>query len=160
MRIPGVWLSSILLAMALAISTGCGGDDDDDDNNPMDPDDTSGHPPAEMVGSWGFQSVLVNGNPTPLSDALEWHDGVVAARFHIQTNSAYVYEEVDTRGGQIWYEHGFVYVDGNEIDVNILGDGDGPVEETSFLTFTLQGDVFTLQESEDGTTTVFTLSRR
>ena len=107
-----------------------------------------------------FKASSSTETPPPLSDALEWHDGVVAARFHIQTNSAYVYEEVDTRGGQIWYEHGFVYVDGNEIDVNILGDGDGPVEETSFLTFTLQGDVFTLQESEDGTTTVFTLSRR
>ena len=142
------------LLVAGLILVGCSDDEDDDPTDPAG----GGEPPAEMVGSWVIQSVTVNGAPGVLADVLEWQPATVAAKFHIQTNSAYVYEEVNASGGQLWYENGWVYVDGNEIDLNVLADSDGPVNETSFLTFTLGGGEMTFQEVDMGTTLVFTMT--
>lgn len=90
-----------------------------------------------------------------MATVLEWHAGVVRAEFYIRADGTYVYQEVNQQGGQLWFESGFVFVDGNEMDINIQQDGDGPVSETNPVTFTLAGDVLTITES----TTVFTLVR-
>jgi hypothetical protein len=63
-------------------------------------------------------------------------------------------------GGQLWFEVGFVFVEGGEIDINVIEDPDGPVNETSFLTYTLVGDTLTLTEVDMGTTVVFSLARK
>gem|GEM_PF-7035989 len=61
----------------------------------------------------------------------------------IQANSAYVYEEVNATGGQLWFESGFVFIDGVEIDINAQLRSDGPVMETRRVGWTLAGDSLT-----------------
>jgi len=145
-------LSCFLLSALLAF--GCGSDDES--SGPTDPD--KGHPPEEMLGSWTFRSVTVDGAAADLSDVMDWVPSAVEAHIQVLENGAYVYEEVDSRGGQLWFESGFVYVEGGEIDVNLQLDGDGRQEETSFLSYTLSAGIFTLQENDKGTVTVFTLT--
>jgi len=134
------------------IAVGC----NDDDSDPLDPQ--GGPPPAEMIGTWTFQSVTVDGAAASLPDVLEWQPSAVAARLMVQANGAYVYEEVDANGGQLWFESGFVFVDGSEIDINVLLDGDGAVNETSTLTYMIIGNVLTLEEVHLGAINVFTLT--
>ncbi len=147
---------ALLIALALMLGSlmflGCS---EDDDGGPTGNGD--GHPPAEMIGSWIFQSATVNGAAANLPDVMEWHVGSVQARLHIQENSAYVYDEVLVGGGQNWWESGFVYVEGGEIDINVQQDGDGPVNETEYATYTLAEGVFTLTMQDEGDTVVFTL---
>ncbi len=112
-----------------------------------------------MVDTWLFQSATQNGAAADLATVLEWHAGVVRAEFTIRADGAYVYQEVNQQGGQLWFESGFVFVDGNEIDINVQLDGDGPVNETLPLTFTLVGDALTIAETTAGDTIVLFLTR-
>jgi len=145
---------AMLLVLLALIATGCG---DDDDEGPEGVG--SGKPPAAMVGTWTFQSVTVNGAAAALDTTMEWKPGAVSARFHVQSNSAYVYDEVDTRGGQLWWESGFVFIDGNEMDINVQQNGDGPVNEMVRVGFTLTTDQMTTTEVDGGNTIVFTLTK-
>jgi len=142
----------LLLLLALLV-VGCSDEDDEDPAGVGD-----GKPPAAMVGSWTFQSVTVNGTAADLATVMEWKSGAVAAKFHVQTNSAYVYEEVDTRGGQLWWESGFVFIDGNEMDINVQQNGDGPVSEMVRAGWTLGGGELKLTEVVGSDTLVFTLT--
>jgi hypothetical protein len=139
-----LFLGSVLLA-------GCGTDD------PTDLEDFS--PPADMVGTWIFQSATENGAPTTLALAMEWSPGTVESRLHVEANGAFVVEDVDAAGGQLWFESGFliVNVETNEVEMNVQLDSDGPSSEVVPLTFTLGGGVLTLELIEGGTTLVFTL---
>ena len=121
----------------------------------------NGHPPAEMIDTWIYKSVTVNSIPSSLSVVMDWDPNAVEARLHIVNDiGSYVYEEVNSVGGQLFAETGFVHVEGNAVEINKLEDGQGnPINETVFMTFELVSDTLTLQEIDDGTTLVFTLFR-
>lgn len=129
-----------------------------DDENPTDATG-DGKPPAAMVGTWTYQAVSVDGGPAILSDVMEWTTGAVEARLHIQSNSAFVYEEVNASGGQLWAESGFVFIDGGEIDINVQSNSDGPANETTRYAFTLNSDTLTLTIVDQGMTYVFILTK-
>lgn len=139
--------------LALGFAPGCG-DEDDVDDGPNGPG--SGAPPPDMVGTWRYQSVTVNGAPANLSDVLGWVAGAVAADLSIQTNSAHVYQEVNAGGGQLWFESGFIFIDGTELDINIQQDTDGSRSDTIRYAWTLSSGVLTLELL--GQATVFTLT--
>ncbi len=127
---------------------GCSGDEDDEPGN--------GNPPAALVGTWMFESVTVNGAPQALGDVLDWQAGTVAASMSIRSQGGYGISEVDA-GGQLTHaEGGFVYVDGNEMDLNnIAPDG---TTETISGTYTLSGDTLIFTTVEDGDTIAITLT--
>jgi hypothetical protein len=127
---------------------GCSGSEDDESG--------SGIPPAELQGTWEFQSVTVNGAPQALGDALDWQPGTVAARMEIGSNGFSI-SEVDSGGQQTYYEAGFVYVDGNEMELNIFGPG-GITEETIPGTYTLSGDTLIFTTVVEGDTIAITLT--
>ena len=131
----------------------------DEDDNSTGPDD--GHPPTEMIDTWIYQTVMVDNVPSNLSVVMGWVPNAVEARLHIVNDiGSYVYEEVNSVGGQLFAESGFVFVEGNEIDINKLFDGSGnPIDETIFMTFTLVADTLTLQETDQGKILVYTLLR-
>lgn len=130
-----------------------------EDENSAGPDD--GHPPTEMIDTWIYQSVTVDGVPSNLGVVMEWDPNAVEARFHIINDiGSYSYEEVNAVGGQLYGESGFVYVEGNEIDINKLQDGQGnPIDETNYMTYTLVIDTLTLQENDAGSIFIYTLLR-
>jgi len=110
----GLLVCSVLMA-------GCGTEDPTEVEQDFSPS-------ADMVGTWIFQSVTVNGSPAQLSDVLEWLPATVEARLHVLANGAYVYEEVNSSGGQLWAESGFVLVNFeiDEFELNVQADTDGP----------------------------------
>jgi hypothetical protein len=75
----------------------------------------------------------------------------------IQSNGGYSISEVDAQGQQTHFENGFVYVDGNEMDLNILAP-DGTIEETISGTYTLNGSTLTYTTVEEGDTIAITLT--
>ena len=141
----------VLIAGALLVS--CASEDDDSSTD----SGASGKPPAEMVGDWIFQSATVDGTPVPLDSIMEWLPQTVQAKLHVQANSAYVFEEVNNIGGQLWFESGFVFIDGAEIDINAQLDSDGPANETTRWSFTVNDTMFTLSRVDSGQTVMYTL---
>lgn len=146
---------SLSLAACLAFALSCGGTSDGSD----DDDDVDGTPPASLVGRWSYDSVTVGGTPQALGDVLDWVPGAVAARLQVLANGAFVYEEVNAQGGQLWAESGFVFVVENEVDVNVEFTTDGSVDEMTTLTFMVSDDTLTLIEGSGEARVVFTLSR-
>lgn len=144
------------LSLCALSMSGCKEDSSDDDA--MDPGD-GGKPPAEMVADWAYVSVTVDGTPASLATVLEWVPDAVQSRVQILANSAYVYQEVNSTGGQLWFESGFVFIDGDELDVNAQLNGDGPVMETTRMGFMLNGDMMTLQQDDGGSMVVFELTK-
>jgi len=142
-----------LFLLGTFLLVGCGTDD------PTDVEDSP--PPADMIGTWIFQSVTENGVPTTLALAMEWLPGTVESSLRIEANGAYFVEDLDAAGGQVWFESGFVIVnlETNEMELNVQLDSDGPSSEVTPLSFTLSGGVLTLELVELGTTLVFTLVR-
>ncbi len=140
----------------LFIIFSCSTNEDDSSIGPED-----GHPPTEMISTWIYQMVTVDGVPSSLSVVMEWVPNAVEARLHIVNDiGSYAYEEVNSMGGQLFAETGFVYVEGNEIDINKLQDGQAnPINETVVMTFTLVADTLTVQENKAGAFLVYTLLR-
>lgn len=132
-----------------------------EDGESGDPTGTGngGKPPPEMVGSWVYESVTVDGSAATLAAVMDWTAGAVEARLHVQASSAYVYEEVNAMGGQLWAESGFIFIDGDELDVNVQFDSDGPTNEMIRMGFTLATDTLTLRQDEAGSTLEFTLTK-
>lgn len=153
MLVTKTLLRGLLLAVGV-LAAGCGASGDD----PMDVEENF-HPTAEMVGTWIFESVTVDGAPASLADVLEWLPNAVESRLHIQASGAYVYEEVNSAGGQLWFESGFVLVntENGEFELNSQLDSDGPNTDIVLLTYTLVSGVLTLEIEEFGVVTVFTL---
>lgn len=148
-------MSNLALFCALLGVLACG--DDTGTNPDVDPGD--GKPSAELVGRWTFQSVTVDGSASTLASVLDWVANAVAANVQIQAIGSYVYEEVAANGGQLWFESGFVFVDGSSIDINAQLDNDGPRNETTRYALAQSGETLTLQTVAASATTVFTLTK-
>lgn len=144
-----------LLLLSCVLVVGCG-----KDSTGMDQQDETGHPPAEMVGTWIFQSVTEDGSPASLADVQEWESGAVQATVTLLENGSYLYEELDGVGAQLFEEHGWVFVDqeGGTIVIHVQGDSNGPVTETANVSYTLVGGVFKLTELDGVTVYVYTLT--
>lgn len=97
-----VWAVICLLLLA----AGCGKDDD----NPADP---GNNVPAELVGTWYWDSATVNGTPISPGAILQWSDSVMTARFTVGADGSLVYEELDADSTVIQTENGTFTVSGN-----------------------------------------------
>ncbi len=128
---------------------GCSSGEDDEPG--------SGTPPAALVGTWVFESATVNGAPQALGDVLDWQAGTVAASLTIQSDGDYSISEVDAGGQETHSENGFVSVNGNQMDLNILASDGVPIEETISGTYTLNGSTLTYTTVVEGDTIAITL---
>jgi len=150
---PRLWPALVLTSLLIL---GCSGDGDGDGGTGPG----SGHPPAEMVDSWEYASVTVNGSAASLSTVMEWVPGAVSARAHIlRADGTFAYEEVNAAGGQLYSNTGFVFIDGDEMDINFFADNGIDIEETIRVAWTLVGDVLTWTQTDNSDTLVFTLNR-
>jgi hypothetical protein len=136
----------------LLMFTGCGKDDD----NPSSPQINV---PAELVGTWLYESVTANGVPVSLALILEWDPGTVAARFTVGDDGSIVYEELDADSAVVWTEWGTFTVDGNTATILFTEDDDGPIPDPEPMSGTWSlnenQDELTLNTSYMGATLVF-----
>ena len=104
--------------------------------------------------------MTVDGMPASLAEVLDWVPGAVAAEIQILENGAFVYQEVDPSGGQLWFESGFVFFnDAGEVDVNSQENSEGTASDMSIFTFTESGDTLTLRLVGGAPVVVFVLVR-
>lgn len=150
-------LSALLFASLLVVFAACSSSDDDDDDGGTGPG--NGHPPAAMIDTWIYASVTVDGAAAVLATVLDWDPLAVEARLHVYDTSAFVYEEVTDRGGQLWAESGFVFIDGSELDVNVQADTNGTRDERRRFAWDLTADTLTLTSVGAGSVVVFRLTR-
>ena len=134
----------------LLFSAGCGKDDD----NPAAPENNV---PAELIGTWLYESATLNGAPFSLGLLLGWDPGTVAARFTVGENGSFVYEELDADSAVVWTEWGTFTVSGNTATITVTENDNGPMEpETMSGTWVLNEnqDELTLNTSYMGATVV------
>jgi len=131
------------------LSAGCGKDDD----NPAGPQNTV---PAELVGTWLYDSATLNGVPFGLGLLLGWEPGTEAARFTVGSDRSFVYEELDADSAVVWTEWGTFTVSGNNATISVTENDDGPVDPPEIMsgTWTVNGDTLTLITSYQGATVV------
>ena len=125
------------LALLIALSAGCGKDDD----NPAAPQDNV---PAELVGTWYYESGTLNGEPRDLSFLLRWESGTEAARFTVGSDRSFVNEELDADSAVVWTETGTFTVDGNNATITVTETDDGPVQPPEVMSGT-----WALNEAQD-----------
>lgn len=117
-----------VVILLIALSVGCS----KDKSNPAEP---QSNVPAELQGTWYFQSATVGGNSIPLGTVLGWDQGTVAARFTVGSDESLVYEELNAADSVVWTETGTFTVDGNSATLSLTEDNDGPIVPP----FTLSG---------------------
>ena len=140
------------------LALGCG-DTAEDENSGGEGGD--GRPSADLVGIWTYQSATVDDAPASLTEVLDWVPGAVAAEIEILESSAFVYQEVDARGAQLWFETGFVFFnDAGEVDINIQSNSEGQVSEMLTFTFTLDEEILTLRSVGRSPVVAFTLAKK
>jgi hypothetical protein len=122
-------------------------------------DGIPGHPTADLIGTWVYGSVSVDTQVQDLGTFLDFATGAVEARLHIMTNSAYFYEEVDSRGGQLWAEWGFIFFNDGQLDVNRQFDTNGPAGLMTVFEYAVQDDVLFLQRYQEDARVVFLLRK-
>lgn len=120
-------LSGIIICM-LILPFGCGKDD-----NPAGPQNNV---PAELVGTWYYESGTLNGNPQELSFLLQWNPGTEYARFTVGSDRSFVYEELDVDSVVVWTESGTFTVNGNNATISVTENDDGPVNPPDVLSGT------------------------
>ena len=113
----------------ISLAPGCG----KDDNNPAAP---TGDVPAELLGTWYYQSASINGVQVPLGFILGWDQGTVSARFTVGSDESFIYEELNADAAVVWTESGTFTVDGNSATITITENDDGPVDPPEVLSGT------------------------
>lgn len=119
------------------LAAGCGKNND----NPAGPQNNV---PAELVGTWYYQSGTLNGQPRDLSFLLQWKLNTEYARFTVGSDGSFVYEELDIDSSVVWTESGTFNVDGNSATISVTENDDGPVEPPDVLSGT-----WALNENQD-----------
>lgn len=109
------------------------------DKNSTSPDNNS-NVPAELLGTWNYQSATINGVPISLALILQWEVGTVAARFTVYEDGSLTNEELNDNGEVVWTEHGTITVSGDSATIALTSDNDGPINPPDTLSGTWQLD--------------------
>ncbi len=146
--------SRSILTMLVLLLAGIGWNCGDKDDGPTDPGSSV---PTQLVGTWLYQSVTVNGVPTSLALALQWQQGTESAQFTVSGAGSFLYEELDADQNVNWFESGTIAVDGNDATILVTSDSEGQVDPPDSLsgTWHLEGDILSLSVDYQGATFVF-----
>ena len=133
---------------------GCG----DDDDSTTGPDVGI---PSELIATWTYQSATINEIPVSLGLVLGWDEGTVSARFTVDSDGTFVYEELDSEDVVQWTESGTFTVSGNNATITITSNDDGPVDPPDVMsgTWALDGNELTLTTIMEGLTVVLVATK-
>ena len=135
-----------LVAFTVGGMVGCSDDDKGANSNGDPPGDTN--VPAELIATWTFQLLTVNGGEYHLSHVLPWEDGTAHARITINDDETFVFENVADDSAVLLTETGAFSIDGNSFSLT-------GIEELSISgNWAVSGDSLTLTATEMGFTTV------
>ncbi len=115
--------------------------------------------PAELVGTWVFQSATLNGQPISLSVVLDWDPATVSCASIVDANGGYTYNEYDganATGNVLYYNSGTASVQGSTMTISVTNDNGTPLQQPDVLPFTwaLSGTTLTLSLADPGAGTV------
>jgi hypothetical protein len=143
---------SAILSVFMVLS--CGKDDD----STTGPDIVV---PSELIATWTYQSATINEIPVSLGLVLGWEEGTVSARFTVDGDGTFVYEELDSEDSVLWTESGTIAISGNEATITITSDSEGPVDPPDVMsgTWALDGNELTLTTTMEGLTVVLVATK-
>ena len=111
---------TLMIIVALALVTGCGKDD-----NPTAPKVTCTPEvgaPRELAEFWLYVEAVVDKNPVPLAEALDWEYGSEVAVMLIETDGYFGYAEFDGDGELTHLAEGSIKTDGSCFSVSAGGE--------------------------------------
>ena len=83
--------------------------------------------PPELVGTWNYQSVTIDGQEAVLRDILDWQDETVRAALIISADREFVINEYSADDSVLYYESGTFAVNGNYFTLTIYDNSNGVV---------------------------------
>ncbi len=116
---------SFLIVVALIAFVGCS--DDDSGTN------TDSGVPAELVGTWGYDSITVNSARRSLGTSLAMHQDAVKAQIILNTNSTERYDELNSQDSVVYYYEGNLVVSGQSMTAVVTSQNG--IEVTPYTVF-------------------------
>ncbi|UCE66809.1 MAG: lipocalin family protein [Candidatus Zixiibacteriota bacterium] len=109
---------SILLVLAFLLA-GCGKDGTTTPNVRVFP--------SELVGTWNYQSVTIDGQEAVLRLILDWQEETVMAALIISDDGEFVINEYSANDSLLYFEDGTFAVNGNYFTITIYNNSNGVV---------------------------------
>jgi hypothetical protein len=109
---------SILVGLAFLV-TGCGKDEPTTPNVRVFP--------SELVGTWDYQSVTIDGQEAILRLILGWRDETARATLSISDEGEFVYNEYSADDSVLYFEDGTFTVNGNYFTITVYNSSFGVV---------------------------------
>ena len=129
------------------------------DEDPVTPAATL---PAEMVGTWVFQSITVNGAPANPADYFPLEQGTVGIEVDLRADGSFDWREYDAQDNITGTAQGTVTVSGNSVSMTITVVNGAPVPPQVMFTgaYAISGTTMTLTAQLEGNTLVLTLAKK
>jgi hypothetical protein len=149
----------LLISLAVLMATVAGFQcKKNDTSSPTGPSSTV--IPSQIVGTWTFQSVTMDGSPVDLAAAFAWESSTVRAQMVINSSGNYTYRELGFNDTITYYETGTATVTGQELKLTTTsanGRQINPPDVTSW-TCSVTGGIMTLNRTVQQKAVVVTLS--
>jgi hypothetical protein len=146
--------TALVLVLALC-AIQCKKDEDD----PVTPSTI----PAEMVGTWVFQGITVNGTPANPGDYFDLGEGTVGIEVDVRADGSFDWREYDDQGNITETAQGTVAVSGNTASMIVSVENGNPINppEVRFVgVYNIAGTSMTLTAELQGNTLVLTLAKK
>ncbi|RKX29739.1 MAG: hypothetical protein DRP47_00915 [Candidatus Zixiibacteriota bacterium] len=117
--------------------------------------------PDELLGTWTFQTITVDGTTTDIADIFEWDSTTVSSHIIIYADYTTRYEELDSDNSVVFYDKELFVINENSLTITAVSENGSPIEHQYAFSgsWSISGNQLTLSTSEEGHTIVFTLSK-
>jgi len=145
-----------MVSLALLTGPGCGGDDT--------PTGTGGNGnpgsiPPEIVATWHYQSVTVNGTPVSLALFLEWDQSTVRSTLTMNSNGSHRYSEWNASDQEMWWQSGTYAINGTNATFTAKANSDGVPEPPWSSPWAVNGNTLTFAWQDQGDNLVVKLTQ-
>ncbi len=102
--------------------------------------------PEELVGTWDYQSVTIDGIDAVLRLILDWQEETVRATLSISSDGSFVNSEYSADDSVMWFEDGNLAVNSNNFTITFYNNSNGVISppEIQSGTWEVSGNQLTL----------------